>query len=219
MDKEDQLSQQESLAIIQQMINKAKNSYHENGTGAILWGCVIAFCSLATFASIQFNLKLPFDVWLLTIIAIVPQVFIAIKNKNISKAEGYDDRILDSVWLCFGISIFILTIIQANLTSGLAPLVNFYKQQTNNPSPFKYYEFNSAFFLMLYAIPTFITGRARSFNLMVYGAFVCWGSCIASIFTSIKIDMLLMALSAICAWLIPGIILRAKYLKLKKQHV
>ena len=38
------LSEQESLSLITQMINKAKNSYHDTGMGAMLWGAVIVCC-------------------------------------------------------------------------------------------------------------------------------------------------------------------------------
>ena len=44
--EEKQITQQESLLLITEMINKAKTSFHENGSSAILWGSIIAFCGL-----------------------------------------------------------------------------------------------------------------------------------------------------------------------------
>jgi hypothetical protein len=63
------LTEKESLALITQMINKAKDSYHDTGIGAIMWGSVIAICALVKFAEIQFDFHLPFDIYLLTFIA------------------------------------------------------------------------------------------------------------------------------------------------------
>ena len=60
------LTEKESLELISQMINKAKNSYHDSGIGPILWGSVIALCSLVTFLQIRFDFPLPFDIWYLT---------------------------------------------------------------------------------------------------------------------------------------------------------
>ena len=61
------LTEKESLELISQMINKAKNSYHDSGIGPILWGSVIALCSLVTFLQIRFDFPLPFDIWYLTL--------------------------------------------------------------------------------------------------------------------------------------------------------
>ena len=76
-------------------------------------------------------------------------------------------------------------------------------------------------FLILYGIPTLITAGIKAFKPMLYGGIVCWIAAIISVYTDIKIDLLLMALSALCAWFIPGIILRKRYLKLlqnKQSH-
>ena len=90
--EEHKMTEKESLELISKMINKAKNSYHDSGIGPILWGSVITLCSLVTYFQIRFQFKLPFDIWLLTLIAIVPQIFIVAKekknNKLIEKGNG-----------------------------------------------------------------------------------------------------------------------------------
>ena len=100
------ISYEESLKLINTMINKAKDSYHDTGVGAMLWGSVIAVCSLVRLSELQFNYKLPFDINLLTLVAIIPQIFITIKEKRARKAKSYDDTFIDYIWLAFGISIF-----------------------------------------------------------------------------------------------------------------
>ena len=52
------MTEQESLQLIQQMINKAKNSYHEKGIGTMLWGSVITICSLVTFLRLEYDFRL-----------------------------------------------------------------------------------------------------------------------------------------------------------------
>ncbi len=47
--QEKPLTEQESLMIIQQMINRAKSDFVDTGIGPILWGAVITFCSLVQF--------------------------------------------------------------------------------------------------------------------------------------------------------------------------
>ena len=77
----------------------------------------------------------------------------------------------------------------------------------------------ASFFLMLYAIPTFVTGAARNFKPMLWGGITCWICCLVSVYTKSEWDMLLIAFAAIMAWLIPGIILWAKYKKATTVNV
>jgi hypothetical protein len=62
MPNQESLSGKESNELIQQMINKAKGSYHDSGIGPVLWGSVIAICSMASYAEIQNGFSLPFDI-------------------------------------------------------------------------------------------------------------------------------------------------------------
>ena len=87
MEQEKKLTEQESLNLIAMMINKAKDSYHDTGIGAIMWGALIAVCSLVRLSEVQFDYKLPFDIYLLTLVAIIPQIFISIKEKKRKKSQ------------------------------------------------------------------------------------------------------------------------------------
>jgi hypothetical protein len=217
--EENKMTEQESLQLISQMINKAKNSYLDSGIGPILWGTVISVCSLVTFFQIKYGFDLPFDIWLLTLIAIVPQIFIAVKQSRLRKVKGYDHKIIDYVWLCFGISIFLLIFINANVIRQLNPVFQTYIDIKGTKPPFNYTSFIASFFLMLYGIPTIITGACNNMRPMFYGGIACWICCIISVYTKIEWDMLLTAIAATSAWLIPGIIIRNKFLKNSQGNV
>ena len=47
--QDENITQQQSLVIIESMINKAKNQFSENGFAYLLWGWVILFCSVSQF--------------------------------------------------------------------------------------------------------------------------------------------------------------------------
>lgn len=213
------MTEQESLLLIQQMINKAKNSYLDSGIGPMLWGSVIAVCSLVTFFRIKYDFDLPFDIWLLPLVAVIPQIYIAVKENRTSKVKGYDDKIIDSVWICFGISIFLLIFINANIIKELNPVFQTYIDLKGYRPEYNYSSFTSSFFLLLYGIPTIITGSCRNMRPMFYGGIVCWICCVISIYTKIEWDMLLTAIAATAAWLIPGIILRSQFIKNRKGNV
>jgi hypothetical protein len=219
MEQEKKLTEQESLHLITMMINKAKESYHDTGIGAIMWGAVIAVCSLVRLSEVQFDYKLPFDIYLLTLVAIIPQIFISIKEKKERKVKSYDDAYLDYIWLGFGITIFLLILISNNIFGEWGSWANEYKNITGKQAPVRFGEYVGSLFLMLYGLPTFITGAACKFKPMLWGGIFCWICCIVAVYTSIKIDLLLTAASAILAWLVPGVIMEKEYRLYKKEQV
>jgi len=218
MEQEKKLTEQESLHLITMMINKAKESYHDTGIGAIMWGSVIAICSLVRLSEIHFGYKLPFDIYLLTLVAIIPQIFISIKEKKERKIKSYDDPYLDYIWLGFGICIFLLIYISNNIFGEWGSWANEYKNITGKSAAFRFSEYVAPLFLMLYGLPTFITGAACKFKPMLWGGIFCWICCIVAIYTTVKIDLLLTAASAILAWLVPGVIMEKEYRMYKKEQ-
>ena len=200
------------------MINKAKDSYHDTGIGAIMWGAVIAVCSLVKLSEIHFGYRLPFDIYLLTIVAIIPQIFITIKEKKERKVKSYDDAYMDYIWLGFGICIFLMIFIINSIFNAWEPVAAEYKELTGHASPFQFHEFIAPLFLLLYGLPTFITGAACKFKPMLWGGIFCWVCCMITIYTTIKIDLLLTAASAIVAWLIPGYFMEKEYRIYKKEQ-
>ena len=214
--EEKKLTEKESLDLIAMMINKAKDSYHNTGIGAIMWGTIIAVCALVKLAELQFDFSLPFDIYWLTILAIVPQIFITTKEKKERKVKTYDDIYMDYLWLGFGISIFLMIFITNGIFNVWEPVAVEQNKLTGN-SIASFREFVAPLFLLLYGIPTFVTGAACKFKPMLLGGLLCWACCIITIYTTLKIDLLLTAFSAVFAWLIPGIIMERGYKQAKKD--
>jgi uncharacterized protein with PQ loop repeat len=219
MAEEQQLSEQESLRLISQMINKAKNSFHDTGIGPILWGSVIALCSLVTFARVQFGFKLPFDIWLLTLVAILPQIIITYREKKMRRARNYDDAAIDYIWLSFGIAIFLMAHINIVFINKLEEIFKAYKVATGHWPDFNLNDYTASLMLLLYGFPTVITGAIMKFKPMLWGGIAGWLCCIISVYTPAETDMLLTAFAAVVMWLVPGIILWVKYKKKKAKDV
>ncbi|HET6994690.1 MAG TPA: hypothetical protein VFI06_06895, partial [Chitinophagaceae bacterium] len=98
------------------------------------------------------------------------------------------------------------------------PVIEEYGKLTGNKTT-SFREFSAPLFLMLYGLPTFITGAACKFKPMFWGGIFCWVCCVVTLFTDVKIDLLLMAASAVMAWLYPGIIIEREYRQYKKGQV
>lgn len=209
---EKQLTEKESLDLITQMINKAKDSCHDTGIAAIMWGAVIAVCALVKLSELHFGYRLPFDIYLLTFVAVIPQVFITIKEKKEKKVKSYDDVFMDYLWLGFGISIFLMILI----TNSMFRVVEGYTSPAGHSAVNALYEYVSPLFLLLYGMPTFVSGVSMKFKPMILGGVLCWLCCLIAIYTPVQVDLLLTACSAVFAWLIPGIIMEKEYRKAKR---
>ncbi len=213
------LTEKESLELIAQMINKAKNSYHSTGIGSMMWGAVVAVCALVKLSEIHFGYRLPFDIYLLTLVAIIPQIFITIKEKKEQKVKSYDDIYMNYLWLGFGITIFLLIHVVNNVFNEWGPVAGEYKVLTGHSSAFHFSEYIAALFLILYGMPTFVTGAACKFKPMLWGGLLCWLCSVITVYTFVKVDLLLTAISAIFAWFIPGILMEREYQKAKKESL
>jgi uncharacterized protein with PQ loop repeat len=139
--QEKQLTEKESLELIATMINTAKNSYHDTGIGAIMWGAIITICSMVKLAEIHFGFRLTFDIYLITIVAIIPQIFITIKEKKERKVKSFDDAYMDYIWLGFGICIFLMIFIVNSIFNVWAPVAAEYGELSGHPSSFLFNEF------------------------------------------------------------------------------
>lgn len=228
MNKDKTLTEQESLEIITSMIQKAKASNHEKGVAAILWGVTIAIASLLSYLQIEFAFELPFDPFLLIIIAIIFQIYISVKESKLNKVIKHEDTAINAVWLTYGISILGLVVylnIVPDVTAQLAKqegwtLVKHYINNTKPDETIIPFVLSSySLFILLYAFPTLVTGITKKFKPMTIGAIITYVLFILSCFIEFKYDLLLGALAAIICWLIPGIILRRKYLQQKNKNV
>jgi hypothetical protein len=197
MTEQTQLTEQESLAIITTMINKAKCDYEETGISALMWGCVIGFCSLVTFMNFWWHQSWAAYIWFLTAVAVIPQIMINARERKRRKYRTYSADAMGGIWISFAIGIFML-----------AFYVDLFHVDHSEP-----------IFIIFYGIPTFSTGLARQFKPMTYGGIACWILAGISMFLPSHYTMLLTAGAALVAWFIPGLILRKTYLRLKTQNV
>jgi hypothetical protein len=191
------LSREQSLELIASMISQAKCNYYDTGISALLWGSVVIFCSLATYANQSLHWPVLRWVWLLIIVAVVPQVIISARE---NKQRGYKTRegaLMAGIWFSYGVAMFVFSYVDSYL--NIAHDVPIY--------------------LTLFGIPTFATGFGRQFKPMIFGGIACWVFAIVTLYARWPDGLFFMAGGALLAWFIPGLILRQRYLDAKRQHV
>lgn len=190
---EKELSPNESIALIEDMIYKAKSNFSDDSFLYLLWGWVIFICSIGHFILLKTELvKYPEYIWGLTWIAVLIQIFYIFKVEKKKRVKTYTDEIIGYIWMSFGFTMFFIVIVLGYTSSWviLYPLL-----------------------LFLYGTPTFLSGVIIKFTPLKIGGIACWGLAFVAKFTPNMYILLLLAISVIAAWIVPGYLLKAKYKK------
>ena len=192
---ENNFSPQESLQLIESMINRAKDKFAEDGFMYLIWGWLVFGCSLLQFILLHFfNYPYHYIVWLATIPAFIYQHFYIKKKYRNKTVITYTDSIIGFVWITFSIVIVLIGCLIGLLTGG------------------DYYIHIIPLLLAVYGMPVFLTGVIVRFKPLIFGGIACWILCIASTFIkNYDYQFLTIPLAMLLAWIIPGYFLRAKY--------
>lgn len=188
--EEEKISPQESLAIIQNMIAKARNNIGDNSKPLLLWGWV----TFAAFIS-QFLLKhimackQHYLVWLIIIPTAILDTYMGKSQKRAYKTTSYIQDAMSYLWMGMGISFFVLCIIFTRLGWG------------NNIYPF---------FILLYGLGTFVSGRFLQFIPLVAGGIAAWVLAVAATYVTYDYQMLFAAAAIMVSYIVPAHILRKR---------
>ena len=188
---EQPFNEQNSLQLIESMINKAKNNFSESGTLYLLWGIVVLICSMVQFIAIHFyNNQNAYYVWLLTWLVVIYQMIFLSKKAKKASVKTYTADILKYVWICFVSCMFILIyiLLQQKAYNSVNPAI-----------------------LVLYGVPTFLSGIILKFKPLVIGGITCWLLALGSVAVPYDFQLLFICAAVIAAWIIPGYLLRKKF--------
>jgi FtsH-binding integral membrane protein len=190
---QESLSEKQSLSIIEEMINKAKNQFSEDGSLYLLWGWVILFCSLGHFVlDVVIDYSMPWQIWSVTwVVAMYMLFFLRRKNKT-RKVKTYTEELLGYVWLAFVIMM----------------VLTFFLLQKFVP---QFWLYNFMFILLCYGMPTFLSGIILQFRPLIIGGVVCWVLSAVSGFVHFSYHPLFVSAAVVVAWIIPGFILRERF--------
>ncbi len=191
MERQINITESESLKLITSMINKAQNRFNENGTLYLLWGWLILGCCLFQFANNNFfHWEYGFAIWYTTWIAVAYQLYYLKKKRRKEGVSTYTGSIINYVWISIFICAFILmmVLLKNEYFFAIFPVI-----------------------LVLYGLPTFLSGIIIRFKPLQAGGIACWVLAIICVFLPLKYQILLIGLSVIVAWIIPGYLLKSKF--------
>jgi hypothetical protein len=184
------LTEQESLLLIGQMIRTAQQKVQENGTIYLIWGWLVLAASLSQYILLtvvkwEYNF-LPWPV-LMILGAIISSIQGA-KEKRREKVRTHLDQFMKYLWIAFGVSLaFVLGYMSKIGIQETYPLV-----------------------LVVYGIGTFVSGGALNFRPLILGGIGCWILAVISVFVAFEVQLLLLSLAIVVAFIIPGHILKSR---------
>lgn len=187
MAQEKQMTHEESLELIQSMINTARNKVADDGFHLILWGIlVIACCLLNYFLFLQGYTNWAGLPWLFMPVVGVP---IGIIYERRFRASGGVRTVVDTnvkyLWWSYGFGLFLVLTYSINVRISPVP-----------------------FILIITGMVTFASGLMLRFRPMMAGGVVFFALTLACLWVQPVDQLLLEALGVLLGYIIPGIILR-----------
>jgi hypothetical protein len=192
MEKDAQpFSPEQSIRLIEEMIIKTKADISENTVYFLLWGWLSFIAILAQYF-LKVALRYPhhYLVWLITFVGIFGSIMQTRKRKRNMYARTYIAASMSYLWTGLGLSFFILTIIFFKLEGGW--LICY------------------PFFIMLYGLGTFVSGKILQFKPLVIGGMINWALAIGATFFEFDSQMLFAAAAILTSYIIPGHLLQSQ---------
>jgi MFS family permease len=214
MQHENEMTQQESLQIIQQMIQSAKQEQKDDGKGWIIWGWMLFIASVATIPNLVYKWLPTFFFWnafgaasiVLGIFAAGKVIFFR-KNKPV---KTYTHDIFRKLNAGFFVSLMFI-IIATNI--GISPIIGF------------------PLMMSLYGFWILIYGSMLNFKPSIIGAYIMWALAFIALFIPRIVDspvddqtklfmwvMALHALGILCGYIIPGHIAKSEFKKVSARQ-
>ena len=200
--EEKNISEHESLLIIQQMIQSAKREQRDSGKGWIVWGWRLFLASVLTVFNLHFRWFQTYFFWNLfgiaTIVIFLYEIIMARISKKPQRVRTYTRDLFEKLNIGFFISLmFIIVSMNLNLSPmlGFPLLVNVY-----------------GFWILIY-------GTATNFKPSIFGAYMAWAFGIAALFVeTFEWVMIMHALAVLFGYIIPGHIANLAFRKTEAVH-
>ena len=194
--EEQQLSPAESLNIIRAMIEKTKQDISDDSQYFLVWGWGAFFGCVG-----QFILKVVFQspyhsaVWLVTFLCAFITIMLGRRDKKKENVKTYIGESMGFLWTGLGIAYLVICVIFSKLS----------------------WEYCYPFFMVLYGIGTFISGKILRFRAFVIGGLISFILAAVAVWFPFDYQMLFGAAALLASYIIPGHLLNAQYRRTKQQ--
>ena len=113
---EEKFSPQESLRLIQSMINKTKQDISDKSIYFLVWGWITFIACTGQFVLKHiYNYEKHYQVWWLVVVGIVFSVWHGIREEKTRKVKTYVGDSIKYLWIGMGICYFVLSAILSKI--------------------------------------------------------------------------------------------------------
>ncbi len=186
--EEKQMTGQESLKIITDMINRTKTNIRQSSFHLLFWGWLIFFCSLSEYLLWKFtDYASPWYVWFFVIPGVIVSLAYGFIKGRKETAWTYATMLYVWTWMGFLFASLVLYLIQMKNMESFSPLI-----------------------LTLAGLPVLFSGCILKFRPLIFGAFSFWIFALAAHYGTPDISALATPAAMLTGYLIPGYILKRK---------
>jgi hypothetical protein len=177
------------LNVIYDMIENSKTKIRENAFFYLLWGWLVLLASLSHFIMWKFGIFYSFLAW--PIIMTAGMVVSVIAGIRLGKRSSYRTHIDTAViYLWYGFFFTLMVLIAFAIGRKIS------------------WEITNALIISMYGLGTFVSGGILKFKPLIIGGICSWIIALCAFFVPGEYTLLLVSVSIIIAYLIPGYLLR-----------
>ena len=186
--KEDNFSPEQSLQLIQTMISKTRQNMFDNSIYFLVWGWITFVACTGQFVLKHYvKYEKHYLVWMITFAGIAFSLYQGNKKAKTIRARTYIDDNMGYLWIGMAASFLVLSLILTRLGWGFSAF---------------------PFFIMLYGLGTFVSGRFLKFRPLVMGGIFAWLLAVAATFVAYDYQMLFAATAILVSYIIPAYMLQ-----------
>ena len=186
---EEDFSPQQSIQLIQSMISRTKTNISGNRFNFLLWGWYTFIAMISQFIlKVIVHYEHHYFVWLGTIPLTIITILHAVKRQRSEPAKTYIGESMKFLWTGIGVCFFILGFVISAAKEG--------------------WMYSYPFFIMLYGLGTFVSGRLLNFSPLIIGGIFNWILACVSAFVSFDYQLLCAATAILTSYIIPGHLLK-----------
>lgn len=182
---EKELSQEESLRIIHEMISAAKNDVKADSFIFLLWGWLVFVASIAQFILILMEKEYNSMPWLLMPFGGAVTILYSIRKGKRDKTRTNVTESLKYTWIAFTVALFIIMFFNKMEIWQVLPCI-----------------------MVLYGMGLFLSGGAIQFKPLIFGGMFCWICAIAGFEIQNMYQLLILAAAVFGGYIIPGYLLQ-----------
>ena len=174
------------------MISKTKSSIGANRFYFLLWGWVAFIGIMGQFVlKVVFGYAQHYIVWLIVLPAVVASIIRSARDGRRQQVRTYVGENMGYLWTGMGISFFVLGFIITNMRVPQTGWLVSYP-----------------FYILLYGLGTFVSGKFLQFPPLVIGGIINWVLACVAVFFPFDYQMLFAATAIVVSYLIPGYLIK-----------